>query len=495
MRVSLNKDRVYSLYHRDNLTIVEIAKKLYCSPGRLLRFMKLHDIPRRPVGGYRRSSKTHGRNWKGYGEISGAYWHVVIRRAKYRNIEISVTLDYIWQLFIKQERKCALTGIPICFTHTYAGKEKTKQTASLDRIDLSKGYVIGNVRWVHKHVNTLKNTFDDEYLHNICNLIINIPRSDNKKKVLVLGGTGFLGKALCSIIDNTKYKICSVGSQQYNLMIRDHVTCLYKLEKPDIIINLAAKVGGIGANKNSPGQFFHDNMLMNLNIIDEARKIKLEKFIQIGTTCSYGKNCQIPFREEALFSEYPEPTNAPYGIAKLSTLVMLQAYKQQYGLHGIYLIPTNLIGPNDNFHPKTSHVVPAIILKVQKGKEDELDSITLFGTGTPTRDFLYVFDCAEAICLAMERYNNIEPVNIGSGNEITISEVANKICQLMDYKGTIIWDTSKPDGQPRRCLDTSKAAQEFAFKATTSLEEGLRNTIDWFYHGDTHAHAIASFGG
>ncbi|MBT9175632.1 MAG: GDP-L-fucose synthase [candidate division WS2 bacterium] len=261
---------------------------------------------------------------------------------------------------------------------------------------------------------------------------------------------------------------------------------LYKDAKPDIVIHLAARVGGIGANRSNPGKFFYDNLMMGVQMMEVGRQVGIEKFVAIGTICAYPKFTPVPFKEEDLWNGYPEETNAPYGLAKKMLLVQAQAYRQQYGFNAIYLLPVNLYGPGDNFDPESSHVIPALICKcidaMSLPSTSNLDppAITVWGTGKATREFLYIEDCAEAIILATEKYNKPEPVNLGAGFEISIKDLVELIAKLTEFKGEIIWDTTKPDGQPRRMLDVSRAEREFGFRAKTSLEEGLRKTIDWY---------------
>ena len=301
------------------------------------------------------------------------------------------------------------------------------------------------------------------------------------KKIVVTGGAGFLGSYL---VKKLKEKGCNhifiPRAKDYDLRREEAVQKLFRDAHPDIIIHLAAVVGGIGANKQRPGQFFYDNIKMGIELIEQSRLHKVEKFVGIGTICAYPKYTPVPFKEEDLWNGYPEETNAPYGLAKKMMLVQLQAYRQQYGFNGIYLLPVNLYGPRDNFEPASSHVIPALIRKCYEAIKDNKDEITVWGTGKATREFLYVEDCAEAIVLATERYEKPEPVNIGSGFEISIKDLVKLISDLMGFKGKIIWDKTKPDGQPRRRLDTSRAEKEFGFKATTDFKEGLRKTIDWF---------------
>ena len=255
---------------------------------------------------------------------------------------------------------------------------------------------------------------------------------------------------------------------------------MYAQMSPTVVIHLAAEVGGIGANQENPGRFFYANMAMGLHLIEHARRLRLKKFVQIGTICAYPKFTPVPFKEEDLWNGYPEETNAPYGIAKKALLVMLQGYRQQYGLNGIFLLPVNLYGPGDNFDPKSSHVIPALIRKFVSAKRRGDKQVEVCGTGSPSREFLYVEDCARGIALAVQKYDAPDPVNLGAGFEITIRDLVEKIQTLVGYAGELVWDTSKPDGQPRRCLDTTKAAQLFGFRAEMDFTEGLRRTIDWW---------------
>lgn len=254
---------------------------------------------------------------------------------------------------------------------------------------------------------------------------------------------------------------------------------------PNIIIHLAGKVGGIGFNQEKPGEIFYENLMMGIQLMETARIHGVEKFVAIGTVCSYPKHTHVPFSESDLWDGYPEETNAPYGLAKKMLLVQAQAYRQQYRFNAIYLLPVNLYGPHDHFEPEKSHVIPALIKKVADAQKADQNFIEIWGTGNASREFLYVEDAAEAIVLATEYYDRSEPVNIGAGFEITIKELAQMICRLMDFRGNINWDNSKPDGQPRRMLDTSRAQKEFGFKSKTSFEEGLRKTIDWYLKSQT----------
>jgi len=301
------------------------------------------------------------------------------------------------------------------------------------------------------------------------------------KKILVTGGAGFLGKY---VVD----KLLKRGVSRENIFIpvfpdydlRKMEDCQKAIKGRQIVIHLAGVVGGIGFNKEHPGKSFYDNAAMALNLLEAARIEKVEKFTGIGSVCAYPKFTPTPFKEENLWNGYPEETNAPYGLAKKFMLVQSQAYKAEYGLNAIHLLMLNLYGPGDNFDPKTSHVIPALIEKVANAKKEGENFIEVWGTGKATRDFLYVEDAAEGIILATEKYNKSEPVNLGSGMEISIKELVKLICKLMDFKGEIRWDTSKPDGQPCRCLDVLKAEKEFGFKAKTNFEEGLKKTIQWY---------------
>ena len=269
-------------------------------------------------------------------------------------------------------------------------------------------------------------------------------------------------------------------SRNYNLVEMEAVKRLYLDSRPDIVIHLAARVGGIVANRENPGKFFFDNLMMGTQMVEMGRQVGLQKFVAIGTVCAYPKMTPVPFREEDLWNGYPEDTNAPYGLAKKMLLVQSQAYRQQYGFNSIFLLPVNLFGPRDNFDLMTSHVIPALIRKCIEAIERDEEKVILWGTGKPTREFLYVKDAADAILLATEHYEKSEPVNIGSGFEISIKELAKMICELTGFSGKIVWDSSKPDGQPRRCLDFSRAEKEFGFRAKVEIREGLKRTIEWY---------------
>ena len=307
------------------------------------------------------------------------------------------------------------------------------------------------------------------------------------KRVLITGGTGFLGSY---VVEKLKKRGCknifAPRSRDYDLVHIKAVKRVYQDAKPDIVIHLAAVVGGIGANRANPGKFFYDNIMMGTQMMEQGRQFEVEKFVALGTICCYPKFTPVPFQEENLWNGYPEETNAPYGLAKKMLLVQSQAYRQQYGFNSIFLMPVNIYGPGDNFDPESSHVIPALIKKFIDARpqphpqpQPEL-SITVWGTGKPTREFLYVEDAAEGILLATEKYNKSDPVNLGAGFEISIEDLVELIAKLTGFQGKIIWDTSKPDGQPRRCLDTSRAEEEFGFKAKIPFEEGLKKTIDWY---------------
>ena len=301
------------------------------------------------------------------------------------------------------------------------------------------------------------------------------------KRIVVTGGAGFLGKYVVKTLNERGVKDIFVPrSREYNLVDNEAVSRLYRDATPDIVIHLAAVVGGIGANSENPGKFFYDNLMMGMQMIEQGRQFGVEKFVALGTVCAYPKFTPVPFKEEELWNGYPEETNAPYGLAKKMLLVQSQSYRQQYGFNSIFLLPANLYGPGDNFDPRTSHVIPALIRKVMEAKERNDNAIEVWGTGKATREFLYAEDAAEGIVLAAEKYDKSVPVNLGAGSEISIRELAELICKLLKFGGNIRWDTSKPDGQPRRRLDTEKAKREFGFQAKTSLEEGLKQTIEWY---------------
>lgn len=299
------------------------------------------------------------------------------------------------------------------------------------------------------------------------------------KKVLVTGGNGFLGKHLVKQLRAKKPKLIRITKlEQYDL--RKYDDCLKASRGMDIVIHLAAKVGGIGFNSKFPGDLFDDNILMGVQMMKAARINKVKKYVALGTICAYPKFTKVPFKEEDLWMGYPEETNAPYGLAKKMQLVQSQAYRQQYGFNSIFLLPVNLYGPDDNFDPNFSHVIPALIKKFSDANKMHKSDVVVWGTGNASREFLFVEDAARAILLATEKYNKSDPINIGAGIEISIKDLVELIKKLVDFKGKIIWDKSKPDGQPRRKLDVSKAQKEFNFKAEVKFEEGLKQTIDWY---------------
>jgi GDP-L-fucose synthase len=309
----------------------------------------------------------------------------------------------------------------------------------------------------------------------------------HSKRVLVTGGAGFLGSFVVEKLQERGCKNIFVPrSKDYDLVQMNAVKRLYSDAKPEIVIHLAAKVGGIGANRANPGRFFYDNLMMGAQMMEVGRQTGIEKFVGIGTVCAYPKFAPVPFHEEDLWNGYPEETNAPYGLAKKMLLIQGQAYRQQYGFNTIYLVPTNLYGPRDTFNPELSHVIPSLIKKCVDAKYSPPTSnlqpptITVWGTGRPTREFLYVEDAAEGILLAVEKYNKPDPVNLGAGFEISIKDLVDLIAKLTGFRGKMIWDSTKPDGQPRRMLDVTKAEKEFGFKAKTGLEQGLKKTIEWY---------------
>lgn len=314
-------------------------------------------------------------------------------------------------------------------------------------------------------------------------------RSLAGKKITVTGGSGFLGKFVVARLRNEAVdEIFVPRKQDYDLCHREAVAELYTDAQPQFLIHLAATVGGIGANRNNPGRFFYENMAMGLHVVEEARRYhRLEKLVIVGTTCSYPKHTPTPFREEDLWNGYPEETNAPYAIAKKALLIMAQGYREQYGLNSVYVIPANLYGPGDNFDPETSHVIPALIRKFVEAKEAGFPSVEVWGTGNVSREFLYVEDAADAIVLATLGYEGKDPVNLGTGYEIRIRDLVEKIQDLVGYEGEVRWNRSQPDGQPRRRLEVNKAAQEFGFRARTDLHEGLEKTLLWYQQARRNA--------
>jgi GDP-L-fucose synthase len=300
------------------------------------------------------------------------------------------------------------------------------------------------------------------------------------KRVTVTGGAGFLGRYVVEAFARRGHDVFVPKHADYDLTREADVKRMYDDGRPDVVIHLAAVVGGLGANVANPAKFLYDNLLMGLYLIEEARQRGVAKFVTVGTICEYPKVTPVPFREESLWNGYPDEATAPYGIAKKTILVQGQVYRQQYGFDAIHLLPVNLYGPRDNFDPKTSHVVPALIRKCLEALERGDRKVVCWGDGSATREFLYVADCAEAIVLATECYSNADPVNLGSGREVSMRELITLISELVGFRGDIVWDTTMPNGQPRRCLDTSRAAERFGFRATTDFREGLARTIDWY---------------
>jgi GDP-L-fucose synthase len=302
-----------------------------------------------------------------------------------------------------------------------------------------------------------------------------------QKRIVVTGGAGFLGSHLIEKLrDRGCERVFVARSEEYDLTRLVDVDRLFAARCPEVVIHLAAVVGGIGANRANPGRFFYDNAIMGIHLIEACRRYGVAKTVVLGTICAYPKFTPVPFREDDLWNGYPEETNAPYGIAKKALLVQCQAYRQQYGMNAIYLLPVNLYGPRDNFDYESSHVIPALIRKCVEAVEEGRPEITLWGDGTPTREFLYVADAAEGILAATEEYDKPEPVNLGSGVEIGVRDLAEKIAHMVGFRGAIRWDASQPNGQPRRCLDVTRAEREFGFRARTSFDVGLRRTIEWY---------------
>ena len=309
----------------------------------------------------------------------------------------------------------------------------------------------------------------------------------SSKRICVTGGAGFLGTHLIEKLKAHGANDIFVPTYpEYDLVKEADILRMISDAKPDVIIHLAAKVGGIGANRERPGEFFYDNLMMGVQLIHHAWQMNVAKFVAIGTICAYPKYTPIPFKEEDLWNGYPEETNAPYGLAKKMLLVQSQAYREQYGYNSIFLLPVNLYGPGDNFNPASSHVIPALIRKCLEAKEQNASEIVAWGDGSPTREFIYVDDAAEGITLATMRYNSSDPVNIGSSFEISIKDLTEMIARLTGFEGEILWDTSKPNGQPRRKLDTSRAKERFGFEAKTNFEAGLRRTIEWYSNERAH---------
>jgi GDP-L-fucose synthase len=300
-------------------------------------------------------------------------------------------------------------------------------------------------------------------------------------RVVVTGGSGFLGRRVVAALQQRGCRAITIPrSTEYDLRDRAAVQRLFRDATPDIVIHLAAVVGGIGANRANPGRFFYENAIMGIETLEQARIAGISKFVGIGTICSYPKHTTVPFHEDDLWNGYPEETNAPYGLAKKMLLVQSQAYRAQYGYDAIHLLPVNLFGPGDNFHPDSSHVIPALIRKMIEAQSAGLDEVVVWGDGTPTREFLFVDDAAAGIVLATEAYAGNEPVNLGSGREIAIADLAREVAAGVGFTGKIVWDTTKPNGQPRRCLDTTRASRLFGFQAQTGFADGLRQTIAWY---------------
>ncbi|MEL0590606.1 MAG: GDP-L-fucose synthase [Planktothrix rubescens PR222] len=301
------------------------------------------------------------------------------------------------------------------------------------------------------------------------------------KRILVTGGAGFLGRQVVAQLLQSgadPNQIMIPRSREYNLCTLD--ACQKVVQGQDIVIHLAAHVGGIGLNLVKPAELFYDNLMMGTQLIDSAYRAGVKKFVCVGTICAYPKFTPVPFKEDDLWEGYPEETNAPYGIAKKALLVQLQSYRQQYGFNGIYLLPVNLYGPEDNFNPKSSHVIPALVRKVYEAQKRGDKTLPVWGDGSPTREFLYSTDAARGIVMATQLYNQPDPVNLGTNHEVTIKDLVETICELMEFQGEIIWETDKPNGQPRRCLDTTRAKEKFGFVAEVGFKEGLKNTINWY---------------
>jgi GDP-L-fucose synthase len=312
----------------------------------------------------------------------------------------------------------------------------------------------------------------------------------DNKKILLTGGAGFLGKAIVEqLLQKGVYQEQISVPRSHETDLRIWENCVDAVKDKDVVIHLAARVGGIGFNQKYPALLFYDNAIMGIQLIEAARREGVEKCVVLGTVCAYPKFTPVPFQEKNLWDGYPEETNAPYGLAKKMLLVQSQAYRQQYGFNSIYLLPVNLYGPRDNFDPESSHVIPALVKKFVEAVEDNHKTVEIWGTGAASREFLYVDDCARAIVLATEQYNKSDPVNIGAGREISIKDLVTLIGSLTGFKGKIHWDSSKPDGQPRRCLDVTRAKQEFGFEARTSFEEGLKATIEWYMNNRSQVNA------
>ena len=300
-------------------------------------------------------------------------------------------------------------------------------------------------------------------------------------RILVTGGSGFLGRHVLEALGRRGYaNVLAPSHAEFDLRHEADVAACIEQTRPDVVVHLAAVVGGIGANRCRPGEFFYDNLIMGAQLMEQARWQGVAKFVALGTICAYPKYTPVPFHEDDLWNGYPEETNAPYGLAKKMLLVQAQAYRQQYGFNAIYLLPVNLYGPHDNFDPGSSHVIPALIRKCVDARDTGADHITVWGTGTPTREFLYVADCADGIVAAMERYDDPDPINLGSGREVSIAELARLVADATSFRGEILFDPAQPDGQPRRRLDTSRALERFGWQATTDFATGLAATVAWF---------------
>ena len=307
------------------------------------------------------------------------------------------------------------------------------------------------------------------------------PLDLSARRILLTGGGGFLGSHIVERLKTEGAReIYAPRKREFDLIDASAVEGLFHEYRPDIVIHAAASVGGIGANRDNPGRFFYENMIMGVQLIEACRRHRVSKTVVLGTICAYPKFTPVPFREEEIWNGYPEETNAPYGVAKKALLVQCQGYRQQYGMNAIYLLPVNLYGPRDNFHLESSHVIPALIRKCVEAVKEKKNEIVLWGDGSPTREFLYVEDAAEGVVAATRQYNGGEPVNLGNGVEIAIRDLALKIAALTGFTGKIVWDAEKPNGQPRRCLDVSRAKREFGFDARTSFDDGLKTTIDWY---------------
>ena len=305
----------------------------------------------------------------------------------------------------------------------------------------------------------------------------------SKERIAITGGAGFLGKFIQARLkdaDIPKKQILVPLIEDYDLTKEADVIRMYTDMTPTVVIHLAAEVGGIGANQKKPGRFFYANMAMGLHLIEQGRLVGIKKFVQVGTVCAYPKFTPVPFREDDLWEGYPEETNAPYGIAKKALLVMLQAYRAEYGFNGIFLLPVNLYGPGDNFNLETSHVIPALIRKFVEAKQSGDNSVEIWGSGSASREFFYVDDCARGIVMAAQNYDGDDPINLGAGFEITIKDLAEKIKEMTNFTGELVWNTSKPDGQPRRCLDVTRAKERFGFASEVGFDEGLQRTINWY---------------